>query len=175
MLERWTPWIMLAVWSSWLAAVQGLLASPDRLDLWVPDLSLLLLVACAGRFESRDVPKAALVIGLGRIAFSVEPPAALLVGLLVAGTIVVAVRTVAEVNGPLMRTALTALCTFGFGAWLVIVHVVRTERAGGGTPIPLGFALSLWRGALATALLGFFVGPLLAYLPGLTRLRRRRW
>jgi len=174
-LARWIPWIMLCVWSAWISAGQGLLAHPARLDLWAPDLGLLLLLACAGRFESRDVPKAALIVGLSRAAFSVEPPSALLVGLLGAGAVVVGVRSVAEVNGPLMRSVLAFLCSWVFAAWLVLVHIVRVERAGGEAPLALGFVLSLWRGALVTALAALVLGPALAYLPGLSRLRRRRW
>ena len=173
MFARWTPWIMLAVWSSWVTAGQGLLAT--SMDLWVPDLSLLMLLACAGRFESGDVPKAAVVIGLSRAAFSIEPAPALMVGLLASGTVVVGIRSVAEVNGPLMRTVLAAACSWLFAAWLVVVHIVRVERGGGSAPFELSFALTLWRGALTTAVAALVVGPPLAYLPGLTRLRRRRW
>lgn len=175
LFTRWAPWIMLAIWSSWASAAQGLLAHPGRLHLWAPDLGLVLLIACAGRFESRDVPLAAIVVGLSRAAFSIEPPAALLFGLIAAGTIVVGVRSVAEVNGPLMRTAIAFVASWIFAAWLLFVHFVRVERADGAEPYSLTFLFSMWRGALVTALLALTLGPLLAYLPGLTRLRRRRW
>jgi len=175
MLERWTPWIMLTIWSSWAAAFQGLLADPGRMALWVPDLSLLLFLACAARFESGDVTKAALVIAFGRIAFSVEPPAALLVGFLAISVLVLGVRSVAQVGGPFVRVSLAVVCSWCLGAWLVFVHVVRVQRLGGGAPVELGFALDLWRGALTTGVVAILIGPTLAYLPGLTGLRRRPW
>ncbi|MFT5051307.1 MAG: hypothetical protein ACI8QZ_002718 [Chlamydiales bacterium] len=175
MLARLTPWVMLIIWSSWAAAAQGLLAQPDRMALWVPDLSLLLLLACAARFDSGDVPKAALVIALGRVAFSVEPPAALLVAFLATSVLVLGVRSVAQVNGAFVRVSLAVVCSWSLGAWLVFVHVVRVQRMGGDAPLSLAFALDLWRGALTTGVAAVLVGPTLAYLPGLTNLRRRQW
>ena len=176
---RWLPWLMFAVWASWLTALQGVLAGRTTLGPWTPDLRLALLVVCVGRFEASDVPKAALIVAAARIAHTVEPPAGVAAGILFATFVVVATRTVAEVGGASVRSLLAALLAWSFAGWLVLVHAVRTAHLESGDPAALAAGLepagAVWRVGLATGLAAFAFGPLLLGLPGLSPLRRRRW
>ncbi len=175
---------MLAVWASWLTALQGWLAArgsegfPGR---WVPDLSLVFLVACAARFRGRDVPLAAFLLALARIGASVEPPSAILAGFLCMGLALRGLRRAMEVNGPFVRSGVAAGCAWAFATWLILVHETRAVALAGGQALaaPDGVT-SAWvsaapvgRIALATALASLLFGPALAHLPGLTPLRRR--
>jgi len=175
--SRLVPWLMLGVWASWLAALQGLLVAKTDLAYWVPDTLVLLLVTCAGRFQPKDVTKAAIVLAISRIAFSVEPPAAVLCGFMVTALCVRGVRSVAEVGGPLVRASVAGVGAWGVAAWLLFVHAVRDD-----TSFDLASLLEvmpecagLWRVGLTTALVALFFGPAFALLPGLTPLRKKRW
>lgn len=176
---RWIPWLMFAVWASWLTALQGVLAARTSLGPWTPDLGIALLVVCVGRFDGADVPKAALLVAAARIAHTVEPPAGVAAGILFATFVVSATRSVAEVGGASLRSLLAALLAWSFAGWLVLVHAVRATQLAAGDPAafdaglePLG---AVWRVGLSTGLTAFALGPALLALPGLSPLRRRRW
>lgn len=177
--SRWIPWLMFAVWASWLTALQGVLASRTSLGPWTPDLGLALLVVCVGRFEAADVPKVALLVAAARIAHSVEPPAGVAAGVLFATFVVAATRTVAEVGGASLRSLLAGLLAWSFAGWLVLVHAVRAAYDASGDPAAFAAGLepgvSVWRVGFSTALAALTLGPLLLVLPGLSPLRRRRW
>lgn len=169
---RLVAWAMLAVWASWLTALQAVTVTRTGLGPFTPDLSALLLVACAARFHKRDVVPAALVVALARVAFSVEPPAALLAGYLGAATLVRAARRLADLERPVFALAMTALVEFGLAGWLVLVHALR---AGAPVDERFGEALPLLVAATATtAACAIFAGGFV-FLPGLTPLRNRRW
>lgn len=172
---RVLPWFMLVVWASWLTAAQGVLAAPARLGSWCPDLGLLLLISCVGRFHAADVPKATAVVAIARIAYSVEPPAAILAGFIAVAFVVRGLRGIAELGQVAIRFSVAGLLTWGFSAWLVLVHAARNTLAESSAASPGTLAFESWRGALATALTALFVGPGLELLPGLSPLRKRRW
>ena len=71
-MKRLRPlaWGMLAVWASWITAVQAVAVSKTFLGRWTPDLSLLLVVGCAARVHKRDVVFAALGLAVARAASS---------------------------------------------------------------------------------------------------------
>lgn len=169
---RLVAWGMLAVWASWLTALQAVTVTKTGLGPFTPDLSGLLLVACAARLHKRDVVPAAIVICLARVAFSVESPAALLAGYLGAATLVRSARRVADLERPAFALALTGIVEFGLATWLVLVHALR---AGAPVGDRLAESLPLVAAVTATtAACALFAGGLV-FLPGLTPLRNRRW
>ncbi|MEE8467791.1 MAG: hypothetical protein V3T22_05020 [Planctomycetota bacterium] len=171
---RWLAWAMLAIWASWLSAAQAVAVSRTLLGAWTPDLGLLLVIALAGALRRSDVMVAALIVGLARVAHSIEPPAALLAGFLGVALAVQSVRRFAELEQPLVRLGLCAAAALIFGLWLNLVHAVRTgmEVGLGG----LGAALpQVLPGVLSTTFCGLVLATSLSRLPGLTPLRRQRW
>jgi hypothetical protein len=165
---------MLVVWSSWIAALQGLLVARTPFGAWVPDAGLLLVLACAASFDRREAPRVALLVALGRIAFTIEPAPAVLAGFLLAGLVVRAVATVAEVEGALVRTILAGLAGWLFAAWLELVHHVRDGKAEQIVDL-LPQAARLWPIGFSSAVFALCFAGWLARLPGLSPLRRERW
>lgn len=166
--RSWLPWLMLLVWSAWLAVAQTALAAAG---LPAPDLGLVLLVACAGRFDPRELPRVALCVALGRAAFAVEPAVALVAGYLAAGLVLRTLRMGIELHGLLPRAIVSAPLAGGLAFWLELVHRVRDGEPAAAlgaravqAVLPLALTTSLATVLLATPLL---------YLPGLTPLRRR--
>jgi hypothetical protein len=166
-------WLMLAVWASWLSAAQGLIVAKSFFGSWTPDLGLLLLIACAGRLHRRDVPLATLVVALGRVAHTVEPPAAVLAGFLGASLLCQSVRRLAEIGRPLMRCGLAGGGALLLPLWFAAVDALRAGRPAAGALLEsLPGALA---GALSTAVVGLLFMGSLVHLPGLTPLRERKW
>lgn len=158
---------MLLVWAAWLSGFQAVLVT--SYGSWVPDVSLILLLALCAELDSRDVPFLCGVLAFARLTFTVEPVEATVCGLFVVGAAALGVRSVAEAGGPLVRTLWGGLAVLGYSSWLLFVHETR-----------MGASLGLdWRIAVPTAvssaLLALLLGPLLSRLPGLTPLRRVRW
>jgi hypothetical protein len=172
---RVLSWFMLAVWASWITAAQGVLASPAHLGAWCPDLGLLLLISCVSRFHAADVPKATAVLAIARIAYSVEPPAAIFAGFIAVAFLVRDLRGVAELGQIAIRIVVAGLLSWGFSAWLVLVHAARNTLATASSASPGTLAFESWRGAVATAFMALFLGAGLELLPGLSPLRKRRW
>lgn len=175
---RIIPWLMLTVWASWLTAAQSVLVAKSFLGAWVPDAGIVLVVVCAARFQARDVPRAALLLGAVRCAFTIEPPTAVLAGFLATSLIVRAIGTYAEVTGPLARTGLAASLAALFGLWLVVCEASRSGAQGGGPG--LGWAIgnavpAILAGTIMTAIMAMAFGGALTHLPGLSPLRKRRW
>lgn len=174
-MTRFHPlaWLMLAVWASWFSALQALCVSRTFLGSWTPDLGLLLLVACAGRLHARDVPLATLVLALARLAYTVEPPAAVLAAFLATSVLCQVLRRIAELGNPAMRVGLSGLGALGLTLWFAFVHAARTGAD------PAGALSSALLPGLATATTSAVLGLLflgsLVHLPGLTPLRERRW
>lgn len=166
-------WLMLAVWASWLSAAQGLIVTKSFLGAWTPDLGLLLLIACAGRLHRRDVPLATLLVAMGRVAHTVEPPAAVLAGFLGASLVCQSVRRMAEIGRPLMRCGLAGGAGLLLPLWFAAVDALRTgHSAAEGLRQGLPTALAC---GLSTALIGLLFMGSLVHLPGLTPLRERKW
>jgi len=162
-------WALLALWSAWLHALQGQWAAASP---WAADLGMVLLVVLAARMPAGDLVKGGLAVALGRIAVTIDPPAAVLVGLLVPMAVFGALRSVVVIRAGPARAVLAGLASALLAWWLAHVHLVR---AGGS---PAGLAASLdpgaWRTALSTALVALVLGPLFALLPGLALVTRRR-
>lgn len=181
--SRLLPWLLLAIWTTWIAALQGLLRDLPLLAPWVPDGALVLLLVLASRLETGDLPRLALVVALGRIAVSVEPPATVLAGTLAAVLVVRGLRSIVEVDDALMRTALALLGVLLLARWQGFVLATRTSAGASFHAAGLSaswaeavepFGPHAWSRAAATALLALLAGPAFAHLPGLTPLRKRR-
>lgn len=166
--RRW-PWIVLAVWTAWLFALQGWLAS-SGLGPWAPETGLVLLCIVGERVTRRRALVAALWIACVRIAFSADPPVAILAGYLGVAFAHQLLGSAIALDHPLVRAL------FSFAALLVLASF-------------LGFARSLelsglyglapesgpvWRSATATAIVALLCGPLAVRLPGLKALWKRR-
>ena len=158
---------MLLVWASWLCGLQAVLAT--NFGTWVPDISLILLLALCAELDSRDVPFLCGVLAFSRLAFTVEPIEATVCGLLVVSAAALGVRSVAEAAGPLVRTLWGGLAVLGYSAWMLLVHETRT-----GVDLGLDWRVAVPT-AVSSAILALMLGPMLSRLPGLTALRRVRW
>lgn len=169
---RLVAWIMLAIWASWLTALQAVTVTHTGIGAFTPDLSTLLLVACAARFHKRDVIPAALVLALARSSFSVEPPAALFAAYLAIAILVRSTRRMADLERPIFMFAMIALVEFALASWLVLVHALR---GGASLPVRLSEDLLLVLAVtLTTTACAIFSGGFV-HLPGLSPLRNRRW
>jgi hypothetical protein len=169
-LSRLLGWILLAVWLTWLFAIQARLGAGSAAAAWVPELGLLLAISVLAHLEERDGPLLALVLALARSAFSTEPPVALLAGSLGLVLLGLALRSVVELTGPLWRAVIAGGLVLVFDLWLALVHAARTLGAGPQVELP-----PLVAAAASSAVLALFAGPALARLPGLTPLRSRPW
>lgn len=175
----WVAWILLPVWTAWLYGLQGLFAQTTHLGSWTPDLGLVLFLALAARVPREDLPALGLSVALGRCALSVDPPAAILAAFLGAGLLCGAARSVVDLGSGLLRGGFGALLAAGVAGWLGWVHRVRHLEASAAwgvawSPDAPGAEPALLRLALATGLASFVAGPLLARLPGLTPLRKKK-
>lgn len=169
-VARALGWALFTIWATWCFALQGALAHGGA---WMPDLGMVLALSLLAHLEPGDAPVAALLASLARAAVGVEPPVPLVAGFLLVFALALGVRSVVELSNPLWRALCAGALVFAFQAWLALVHEVRLGTAGidgaGFDPFaPLPAAST-------SALLALLAGPLLARLPGLTPLRRRRW
>lgn len=179
----WLPWFLLAVWSTWISALQGLALQQPVLGAWVPDVGLVLLLSLGSRLERRDLPWVALAVALGRIAVGVEPVPAVLAACLGLALLVAGLRSVLEVTDPLARTLLAFLAALAVARWHALVLSTRALEDASLYAGSLGASWTAVRGAfgphaltraLATAAVALVFAPGLAHLPGLTPLRRKR-
>lgn len=174
------PWILLVFWAAWAQAAQGLLAPVTP---WAPDLGVVLLLSLATRLPTEHLPKVALAVGLGRVALSVESPTAVFAGLLMLAAGARGLRSMLEVHGAVTRSLLAGLGAWGFALWLGYVHEARVlaEMSVQASQFPSVWAeleplsrAADWRGPLAAAAVALLLGPVLARLPGLGPLHRRK-
>lgn len=144
----------------------------------VPDVVTLLLVATVGRLSRRDTLMIALVVFVGRSAFTASPPFAVLAGTVLTAFVADTLRTVAELDRPFLRVVSAGLGSLLYGYWLVFVdHALGVEsemlgRLHFGWPDPSAFGLPILT-ATATALFALLFWPIFARLPGQRRLERR--
>ena len=96
---RALAWVLLLVWSTWLLALQGLLAAGPR-GSWTPDLGLVLLLGLGPRLRGRRIVPAVLIVAAARIALSSDPPLAVLVGYWGALGAATWLRDVLEIDHP---------------------------------------------------------------------------
>lgn len=182
------PWLLLALWSAWLYGASGLVVARSgagELAAWLPDLGLVLFVALGVRMPAEDLPRIALCVALGRLAVTIDPPAAVLAAFLLAALAVRAVRSVVELRGAVARTVTAGLFAQGLFVWLAFVQDRRAaiEAASRARAIPPEWAsdgawsLAAWSSlppAVSTALCALVFGGALTRLPGLTPLRERK-
>jgi len=168
--NHYLSWLLLFVWGAWAGAISGYLVQFSWLGRWSPDLGLALLVALAARTSVHDIAKLAICLGLARASVSVDAPAAVLAASLVCGGLLRTGRSVAQIESPLLAGAAAAVLCVAQSAWLEFAHVKAAsaldfEHAG----------ISLWlRGGVATGVVCALLGGVLANLPGLGQLARRK-
>lgn len=167
---RWLGFGLFTVWAVWLTGIQGWLVSVSPAARWIPDLLLVLVASVVARLESTDAPWLAVCAALARASVASEPPVALLAGFLGVIAIALMVRSVVEITGPLWRAVIAAGMVLVFDGWLVCVHRARLPDAALSISVLAGASV-----AVSSAVLAVLAGPMLARLPGLTPLRRRRW
>jgi len=168
-MKRVVAYTLLAVWIGLATVLQAFAVEGLDLGVWTPDLPLFLLVAALAQLHKSDAVRVAVVAGLARATFTVEPPFGVLAGTLAVGLVADGVRRVAELSRPMTRAVLVGGSAFFFGLWLVLVDAVRCGVAGE----LLGRAVSLVPTALASALLALVAWPLARALPGLRSMERR--
>jgi hypothetical protein len=167
---RLLAWALLAVWLTWLFAIQARLGAGSAAAAWIPELGLVLAISVLAHLEEREGPILAIVLALSRSAFSSEPPVALLAGSLGLVLLGLSLRSVVELTGPLWRAIIAGGLVLVFDLWLALVHAARSLGAG-----PQVDVLPLLAAAATSGLLALFASPVLARLPGLTPLRSRQW
>jgi hypothetical protein len=173
-------WILAGVWAAWLAALQGLVAREVE---WAPDLSVALFASLAAALSRRDLWRAALAVAAGRIAVSIESPAAILAGFFAAAALARSLSGVVDTEKRAARALLGLALSLSLACWLSLVHAVGAAREAAAHALApavdwsLGAALPrALPSAAATALVLLACGGLFARLPGLKSLREgREW
>ncbi len=175
---RWISWGMLALWSALILSVQLVLVyrvhpGGAAQYIWMPDLTIALAVAVAVRIPRTKILPVVLVMAVVRIAFSTDPPVAILAAFLAVSLLVAGLRTGIDVGGVLPRTLIAFTCALGMSVWGRVVLHARNRGLGGSGFAEEGFS-QLLHAALPAALVtcavvGMF-GVLLARLPGLSPL-----
>jgi len=164
-------WGLFLVYGLWSLALQGVLAAPQLLGEWVPDLGVLMLVASTGRMPpARGLP-AALLLVFARASFSADAPLFVAAALLGALGLAAGIRSFLQVDRAVPRALLCALAAWGAG------HLLLAGRAvvlAADSPVPALASVRLWPSALATGIACLFLAPLYARLPGLAPLSRAR-
>jgi hypothetical protein len=165
-------WLFLAVWAAWLSALSGHLAQFGWLGRWAPDLGLSLFVALSARAQVSDIAKFAICFGLARASVSIDAPAAVLAAALGLGAALRLARTGVQVDHAVIAAALAFLLCIAQDAWLEFVHL----RTRGVEIAGLGSIEYAWRAGLSSAIVTALFGGVLANLPGLRSLiRRKTW
>jgi hypothetical protein len=169
---RILAWALFTVWATWMFALQSSLSSGSGASRWIPDFGLVLALSLLARMDADDFPLCALLTVVARAASSIEPNVALCAGVMGVFALALAVRSVVELTGPVWRTLAAGVLVLAFDAWLMLVHHQHLKIQS----IEVGLSLArAWPAAVASALLALCAGPVLAHLPGLSPLRRRRW
>ena len=156
------------LWSAWLFALQGFLASA-WLGAWTPDLGLVLLLALDARLETAETRRAALLVALARATFSADAPAALVAGYLAVTGITRALRGGLEIDGFLPRAILAAGLAGALAAWWMLCY----QLAQPGVQVAIAL-VDLWPTAVASGTAALVFTPLAIRLPGFASIRRRR-
>jgi hypothetical protein len=153
-------------------ALQSSFAAGNGASRFIPDFGLVLALSLLARLDAADIPLCALLTAFARSACSIEPNVPLCAGIMAVFALALAARSVVELTGPLWRMLAAGLFVFAFDAWLMVVQRQQLSTHSIHLDLPLARA---WPAAVASALLALVAGPLLAHLPGLSPLRRRRW
>ncbi|MFT4647235.1 MAG: hypothetical protein ACI9X4_000445 [Glaciecola sp.] len=178
---RWISWGMLAIWSALMLTVQLVLVyrvHPGSASKYIlmPDLTIALAVALAVRVPRTGILPVVLVMAIVRIAFSTDPPAAILAAFLAVSLLVGGLRKGIDVGGVVPRTVIAFLCATGMSVWgQWVMHARNRSLAGsnsGGGDLSQLLSASMAPALVTCALVGMF-GVLLARLPGLSPLYKR--
>lgn len=169
-------WVLFCTWSIWLLALQGFASGVSMGPSWIPDLGLVYVLAVQARLRRGDLLVAVLLGAYCRASLSLDPPLAILAGYLGAAGLAGSVRSMLAVEDRFLLALVVGLAVLGFGAWM---RVAVGLRGDGLTPgqhpgAPLASCLGGWRVGISSAMCALLLGPVLAGLPGLTPLRRRR-
>ncbi len=194
-MRRGIGYSLLVLWAAFASALHLLLMgltefilspivsvvasdSMPTLRAMVPDVATLLLVATVGRLSRRDTLMVALMVFVGRSAFTGAPPFAVLAGTVGAAYLADTLRTVTELDRPFLRIVSAGLGAALYSYWLAFVDfslALESEAMGTlhfGSPAAESFGLPLVTGA-ATAVCGLVLWPVFTRLPGQKRLERR--
>jgi len=172
--SRVLAWILFTVWAAWAFALRGALADGGARP-WVPDFGLVLVLGLLAHLEARDVPLCVLLAALARSSVSVEPALVLLAGTGAVLALALTLRSVIELSNPWWRAASAAVLVLGFDEWLIVVEHVRGLQGPSASALPAPGVFRPFVPAIFSGLFALFAGGLLAYLPGLSPLRSRRW
>ena len=169
-LSRGVGWATLVVWSAWMLGMQGLFAASKSAGAWTPDLGVVLLLAIDPKLDRTEARLAAVIVAASRIAYSSDPPLAILVGYLGVVGLSHGLRTILEVDHVLPRTLLAGLCT------LLLSFYWTVARDGGYDPSAAHelAASWMWSTAFTTALTTLLFSAFVVRLPGLSPLLKRR-
>jgi hypothetical protein len=159
-------WLLLAIWMTWLTAIQSRLGESPAYRLPPPDLNLVFLVSMALVVRRADLLPLAIIAALARIAFSLDPPQAVFFLTLSIGALGVGSRRAMHLEGPLWRAFLS-----GFGAVVAVLWFTEVRQARGIEVVEVDAAAALIL-AVSSALAALVLGGLLLRLPGLADLRR---
>ncbi len=170
MTQRVVAWVLFTAWLVWMQSLQALWSRHG--GALVPDLGLVLVFSVLARLEARDAPWMVVSALVARAALAVEPAVALAAGFALVVALVFFVRGAFELTMATWRALFCGLSVLVFDGWLVFVQHVRGLAEGSSFVLAM---LALVPVAITSALVSLACGPLLAHLPGLTPLRRRRW
>ncbi|MDF1838134.1 MAG: hypothetical protein P1V35_09720 [Planctomycetota bacterium] len=174
---RWISWGMLAVWSTLILTLQLVLVyrvypGSAAKYIWMPDLTIALAVALAVRVPRSEVLPVVLVMAIVRIAFSTDPPVAILAAFLAVSLLVGGLRSGIDVAGVVPRTLLAFVCAAGMSVWGHVVLHARNRGFSSGSDFSQLLSDSM-PAALMTCILVAMFGAFLAHLPGLSPLYKR--
>ena len=173
--SRFFAWGLLALWSTWLFALQGFLASQGGVAAWLPDMGILILLMMDGRSSTRSMLLAVCLVSCARIGFSADPPLAIFFGYALLVSCMQVLRRVLEVDQPVIRALLAGLGFLAINKYWSLARNIAL--AGGQGQIDSAIwtrdlPAASWSMALATGLSILLLGSALMHLPGLTPLRR---
>jgi hypothetical protein len=172
---------MLALWSALLLSLQLVLVyrvHPGVLAqyIWMPDLTIAFAVALAVRVPRTEILSVVLVMAVVRIAFSTDPPAAILAAFLGVSLLIRGLRQGIDVGGLVPRTLLAFVCASAMSIWGRWVLEARNRGLVGSQDLGGGwgelFSASMPSALFTCALVGTF-GVYMAHLPGLSPLYKR--
>lgn len=164
-------WLLLAVSATLLYAVQGALVRAPVIGAWIPDAGLVIVLALAARAPGGRALLAAVAVGSGRAAVSIDPASAVLAGYIAAAAVTLALRAVLDVERPLLRALLAGGAALALSSWLCAVRYLRAlERPEDLVAVP-GAVVGV---ALATAAAAVVLGPLVPLAGPLVPLWRTR-
>lgn len=163
-------WLLLALWTVWLFALQGVGGRIAFLGAWVPDFGLLVVLGLATRVPLGRLYASAFIVALARAAVSIDPFVAVFGCYFGAALLASSLRGLVDVDRASLRVPIAALAALGTGAWLALVRAVQEG------PLPSAaetVPVAVMAGAVGTSLASLILGPVLLHLPGLRPLWSR--